>query len=215
MKTCRICGEEKDDSGFQQNRLQCKLCKAKKDRQVAGPRAAERTKRWLERHPEYRLRRNQLAKSWYARFTPEQKNKKAEYQRNLRRTTEKWKIAHRANSRAWRDKKYQDPAYRALASAKAQAWMYANYEKHLARVKSREAAKRGGRPKWANEKEIRNIYREARRISLETGVVHHVDHIVPLIHPLVCGLHCEANLQILEARRNIAKSNRSWPEMPA
>lgn len=36
---------------------------------------------------------------------------------------------------------------------------------------------------------------------------HHVDHEIPLSHPLVCGLHCLANLQYLTAEENLAKGN--------
>ena len=57
------------------------------------------------------------------------------------------------------------------------------------------------------------IYREARRLSKETGVAHHVDHIIPLKGDLVSGLHVEGNLQILTASENLRKHNRFVEEM--
>jgi hypothetical protein len=42
----------------------------------------------------------------------------------------------------------------------------------------------------------------------------HVDHIVPLVSKFVCGLHCEANLQLLPGPENQRKGNRVWPDMP-
>ncbi len=62
-------------------------------------------------------------------------------------------------------------------------------------------------PSWANKDEIKKIYLEAQKLSKTTSVKHHVDHIIPLRHPLVCGLHVENNLQILTKDENIAKSN--------
>lgn len=71
----------------------------------------------------------------------------------------------------------------------------------------RWAAKHRATPKWADRKAIERLYVEAA----ERGA--HVDHAVPLRHPLVCGLHCEANLQLLTPFENMSKNNRYWPDM--
>ena len=64
-------------------------------------------------------------------------------------------------------------------------------------------------PPWVDMKAIRAIYEEAARLTEATGVKHNVDHIVPLNHPAVCGLHVPWNLEPLPKRVNAAKSN-SW-----
>lgn len=68
----------------------------------------------------------------------------------------------------------------------------------------RKARKLQATPPWADLVEIRAIY-EA------TPEGHHVDHVIPLVHPLVCGLHCAANLQYLPARENLKKRNTWTP----
>jgi hypothetical protein len=78
----------------------------------------------------------------------------------------------------------------------------------------RMAAKKQAVPIWADFKTITKLYEEARNRAKATGIKHHVDHIVPLQSPIVCGLHCEANLQILTAFENQSKRNRHWPDMP-
>jgi predicted nucleic acid-binding Zn ribbon protein len=81
------------------------------------------------------------------------------------------------------------------------ALLNASYEK-------RRASKLNATPFWSNLKAIKTVYKESERISIETGIPHQVDHVVPLIHPLVCGLHVPANLQILTAEENLKKGNR-------
>lgn len=46
------------------------------------------------------------------------------------------------------------------------------------------------------------IYAEARRLTKETGIAHHVDHIIPLAHG---GTHHPDNLQILTSSQNVQK----------
>ena len=56
-------------------------------------------------------------------------------------------------------------------------------------------------PKWADLKAIEVIYQQC-----PPGF--HVDHIIPLLNPKVCGLHVPWNLQHLTATENLSKGNR-------
>lgn len=69
-------------------------------------------------------------------------------------------------------------------------------------------------PKWADVEKIMSVYAEAARLTRETGIVHHVDHIVPMKSKIVCGLHWEENLRVLTRSENCSKNNRYWPDMP-
>ena len=85
-----------------------------------------------------------------------------------------------------------------------------NPDKGRERVRRRQAAKLHATPNWLSEKHISamvQFYIEARRTTLETGVKHEVDHIIPLISDVVCGLHVPWNLQILTTVENRSKSN--------
>lgn len=62
-------------------------------------------------------------------------------------------------------------------------------------------------PKWADMRAINEVYKERKRIELETGIPHEVDHIVPLHGKLVCGLHVHYNLRVITKDENQAKRN--------
>lgn len=85
-------------------------------------------------------------------------------------------------------------------------------EKNVGRLRAYVAARRACRiqrtPSWADRDAIRAIYAECQRISEATGILHHVDHIIPLKGKNVCGLHVETNLQILTASENSRKNNK-------
>lgn len=41
-----------------------------------------------------------------------------------------------------------------------------------------------------------------------TGIVHHVDHVIPLQGRTVSGLHVAGNLRVITASENVKKHNR-------
>ncbi len=63
------------------------------------------------------------------------------------------------------------------------------------------------KPKWRDTKAIKAIYDEAKRLTKETGIPHHVDHYYPLQGVVCCGLHVHHNLRVIPASQNCSKSN--------
>lgn len=108
----------------------------------------------------------------------------------------------RNRSKAWRD---ANPDRAAEVTKKYES---ANPEKGYARCGTRRAVKRNAKPSWANQFFIQEAYRLAKLRTKMTGFVWHVDHIVPLRSPVVCGLHCETNLQVIPGYLNMVKGNR-------
>jgi hypothetical protein len=115
------------------------------------------------------------------------KAKKAEY---YRRNKEK---INRKNIE-W-SKHNRDPAKRAFYEA------------------GRRSRKKLAQPTWASKQKIQNIYKQAKLLADNSGEDWQVDHIVPLQSKFVCGLHCEANLQVFKKLDNLSKGNRHWPDM--
>lgn len=66
-------------------------------------------------------------------------------------------------------------------------------------------------PNWLTKEqflEIESFYEEAVRLTKSTGIVYHVDHIIPLKGDMVSGLHVPWNLQVITAIENLSKSNK-------
>lgn len=78
---------------------------------------------------------------------------------------------------------------------------------------ARRAAEKRACVRWANPFFIGEIYHLSKLRTKVVGVRFVVDHMVPLRHPLVCGLHVEHNLEVIENHLNEKKGNRWWPDM--
>ena len=150
-------------------------------------------------------RKKRIAAEWY-KANPE-------YKKNWRaKNRDKLKVYWtRANEKNKEKQKSWAVNNRDKAVARVTKYNKKYPEKHAALEAKRRASKRSQTPKWLTKEQladIRKMYGEARRLTLSTGVPHHVDHIVPLQGSLVWGLHVPWNLQILRAFDNQSKGNR-------
>jgi hypothetical protein len=67
--------------------------------------------------------------------------------------------------------------------------------------------KKRGCPPWANYGLMQSLYVISDALT-DIGHPHQVDHIYPLIHPRLCGLHVPWNLRVVPTALNQAKGNR-------
>jgi hypothetical protein len=129
---------------------------------------------------------------------------------------EKHKASHAAHCEKYPERRHaqykakvakKPDHYRAKACARMREWRRVHPE-----IVAEQNAIRRGLSVWARsrgeESKLSLLYEKAKEYSFE------VDHVVPINHPLVCGLHVWANLQLLAPKINRSKGNRTWPDMP-
>lgn len=66
-------------------------------------------------------------------------------------------------------------------------------------------------PRWSDMSAVWDLFLFARLLRME-GLAVEVDHIIPLNHPYVCGMHCRENMRIITSQENNAKGNHIWPD---
>jgi hypothetical protein len=124
-----------------------------------------------------------------------------------------------------RKKKYYEKNKEALKEWR-KAYYYRNKEKEAEYQKQwydknrghanalnakRNTAKKQRLPAWLteeNKKQIKALYMLASSLSKSTGMVWHVDHIIPLQGKNVSGLHIPETLQVILGIENIKKNNK-------
>ena len=89
-----------------------------------------------------------------------------------------------------------------VAQRASKKWREAHKGYDCARVALRRARKKQATPPYIKPEELRQVYLKAQELGQT------VDHIIPLTHPLVCGLHVPWNLQLLSKSENSSKHNK-------
>ena len=110
------------------------------------------------------------------------------------------------NNKRNRNRYSKDPDYKEKVTKRNRNNDYKE-SKRMSNAK-RRAAKLKRTPSWLTDKDwkdIKEFYVEADRLTKETGVPHHVDHIIPLQGEFVSGLHVPSNLQVITASENSSK----------
>ena len=208
MKSCSRCKEEKSYGDFYKGRRYadghqsyCKVCAklATQESYWRNPdRVRARSRDWAKTN---RVKCRLRAQRWINENREHVRARdRARYKRHRRKIIDYQKRYAAGN--------------RAKKNIISRRWATLHPENVRAHCRTRQAMKRRSVPAWADLSKIKAIYAEARRLEMQTGERFHVDHIVPLKSPLVCGLHWELNLTILGASENIRKGNRIWPDMP-
>lgn len=130
------------------------------------------------------------------------------YQENKERINARnraWYRNNKAKRLAKQKKWYEENRQRNLEIGRK--WCASNKAFNAEKSARFRAALSRAIPSWADRKKIKEIYK-----NRPDG--YEVDHIVPLRSNLVCGLHCQDNLQYLTVHENKTKKNVTWPDMP-
>lgn len=219
---CKVCSKEKRKAAEAKNRLTrttsgekaCTRCGTTKP-VVDFPKSDSHAGGW------HTVCRTCLATYGKTHYEANLESRKAQARRDYHDN----KSARQVARRAWRN------ANKALVRQRNKAWRLTNADRVRKNMRSwsqenahrkqaleatRRAKKLQATPTWSDNEVVLEYYRAARALNMDNtfGIKWHVDHIVPLNHPLVCGLHSHTNMQLLPAAENLSKGNRSWPDMP-
>lgn len=223
MCICKKCGVDKQLDEFQLDKKRnkhyttCRACRVQADRErrQANPeKAREYTrnylKEWRVKNPE---KHSEIGKRYYAK-NAEQRNANAKA----------WRKANPERaallSKSWAERNPEKA--KKLAAKRSSEWQKrnpeylknhykANKERYVAARARRRAAQESATPAWLtaiDKAMIQEMYDVSEARYIQTGIKHHVDHIVPINGKNVAGMHVPWNLQVITAHENLSKGWR-------
>lgn len=200
MKVCSKCGLEKpfaefnkckkSKDGFQWNCKKCKTIAQRKYYKTHTQQCKDMLDKWKEENPYYQI-------EW-------RKNN----QKIIKSYSKKW---YRENEAYAKEKSLK---YKKLHPeiGRKHAVLYKKLHPEIvnANKAKRKAKKLNASLNWGefNNFLIQEIYSLSILRSKLTGIIHHVDHIIPLRSEFVCGLHVGINLRVITAEENLKKGNK-------
>ena len=238
MKTCTRCRAVLSLDAFTKDSRRkdglncwCRACTRANSKRVAlenPEKAKERQARWYAenkdraaaRHKEWREKNPGKASEYCAKWREKNPGKNAECSR-------RWYAANREQALLSDKKARQEnlekflirerESYRKRAEQRSEdgkAWRKNNRPRVAYLASRRRSALALRTPPWLTIEELcemSGFFDSAAQKTDETGVPHHVDHIVPLRGKTVSGLNVPWNLQVIPAIENLKKSNRHEP----
>lgn len=201
-KWCKDCGEMKPISEFRlcgggrwrdTYCIPCSIERGKNNAKENPDQVNARNRRWRSNNKE---RVSEQAKArYYADHEKTKWQKRQWHFKNRDKMREYYKTHRLDNLNRFKETQKR---YKQSEKGRAASTAYAN---------KRRTSKENSMPLWADEIAIKEIYNEAAGLR-EQGIDVQVDHIIPLHHKKVCGLHCEDNLQIIGSTENREKGNK-------
>lgn len=181
----------------------CKICHHRR----YGKKAIERTKQYVIDNPTYR-------NDYYQANVESLSHKRKDRYQNTsygEAAREYGRKYYKANAEILRilAREYNNE-HKEIKLEYGKSWRRNNKDKVNEYQMYKYAKKLNATPPWyKNEvEEIQNIYKMAVELTKTTGIKYEVDHIIPLISDVVCGLHCKDNLRVITKKENTSKRNK-------
>lgn len=165
------------------------------------------TQKWDKKNkPKYRVKQAARSREYYKNHTEERKAYSRKYAKEnaavvaakLKAYQEKHKERYKKLHREYKQKNKERQRLQHRLYRQANAAKYTGYKKQR-------------KLQTIQSDYFKVFQREILQFYSCRPVGHHVDHITPLRHKDICGLHVPWNLQYLPAAENIRKNNKFTP----